>query len=417
MRHLLPRTDGRLQVINTSGVSIAAGAVVCSLDTFSNGLLCIKKAKGIAGSIPAVGFAVETIANGATGEIAEIGDIVDFDTSAWEVGDKLYVSTATAGSITNVRPSAPDYMQFVATVLVKSANGTIRIKIQGFQDGVYGAASLDSAGLVPLARLGSGTPDGTTVLAGSRTWVSTGGGGPHGHIESDIVGLETDLLSHELTASKEQVNGYAGLDAGGKLTGSRIPYGSTSTTACVGNDSRLSDSRTPTTHATSHKSGGSDAVKLDELAAPTDVTTLNASTSQHGLLPKLSGNALQFLNGTGGFTTPAAGDVVGPASAVDSNVAVYDGTTGKLLKDSGIALSSKQATSEKNAANGYAGLDASSKLTGTQQKYGILTNTACEGNDSRLSDSRTPTAHATTHGPGGSDPLPVFGRTFLLMGA
>jgi hypothetical protein len=48
---------------------------------------------------------------------------------------------------------------------------------------------------------------------------------------------------------------------------------------------------------TCHKSGGSDAIKLDELAAPTDVTTLNASTSAHGLMPKGDGNAVHFYNG------------------------------------------------------------------------------------------------------------------------
>ena len=32
------------------------------------------------------------------------------------------------------------------------------------------------------------------------------------------------------------------------------------------------------------------------------------------------------------------GDVVGPASAVDSNLAAFDGTSGKLIKDSGKAL-------------------------------------------------------------------------------
>ena len=33
--------------------------------------------------------------------------------------------------------------------------------------------------------------------------------------------------------------------------------------------------------------------------------------------------------------TPGTGDVDGPASAVDSRIAVFDGTTGKLLKDGG----------------------------------------------------------------------------------
>lgn len=53
-----------------------------------------------------------------------------------------------------------------------------------------------------------------------------------------------------------------------------------------------------------------------------------------------------------------------------------------------------QLRTEKNAASGYAGLSASSKLTGTQQVYGSASNTACEGNDSRLSDARTPAGSA-----------------------
>jgi hypothetical protein len=70
-----------------------------------------------------------------------------------------------------------------------------------------------------------------------------------------------------------------------------------------GNDARLSDSRTPITHATSHKTGGSDAIKLDELAAPTDVITLNAATGQHGLLKKLDNSANHFMDGQGNWNT------------------------------------------------------------------------------------------------------------------
>ena len=79
--------------------------------------------------------------------------------------------------------------------------------------------------------------------------------------------------------------------------------GTTAGTVAAGNDSRLSDARTPTAHATSHKSGGSDAIKLDELAAPTDITTLNATTSAHGLLPKLGGGTTNFLRADGSWAT------------------------------------------------------------------------------------------------------------------
>ena len=83
--------------------------------------------------------------------------------------------------------------------------------------------------------------------------------------------------------------------------------GGGATQACAGNDSRLSDARTPTTHAASHKTGGSDTIKLDEFAAPTDVTTLNASTSAHGLMQKYPGGTTTFLRADGAFATPAGG--------------------------------------------------------------------------------------------------------------
>lgn len=52
-------------------------------------------------------------------------------------------------------------------------------------------------------------------------------------------------------------------------------------------------------HASKHQAGGTDAIKLDDLATPDDNTDLNASTTRHGLLPKLSGNAAQSLRGDG----------------------------------------------------------------------------------------------------------------------
>jgi len=80
------------------------------------------------------------------------------------------------------------------------------------------------------------------------------------------------------------------------------------------------DSRTPSAHNTSHQSGGSDAIKLDDLAAPDDNTDLNVSTSAHGLTPKLSNVATQYLDGTGAYSVPAGGGG-GDADAIHDNVA------------------------------------------------------------------------------------------------
>ncbi len=55
----------------------------------------------------------------------------------------------------------------------------------------------------------------------------------------------------------------------------------------------------PAAHHTTHEAGGSDAIKLDDLAAPEDNTKLNATTARHGLFPKLSGNIGAFMRGDG----------------------------------------------------------------------------------------------------------------------
>lgn len=106
---------------------------------------------------------------------------------------------------------------------------------------------------------------------------------------------------YQLKAARGAANGYASLDAGTKVPIAQIPTGATGATVPFGNDARFTDARTPTAHAASHKSAGTDAIKLDELAAPTDVATLNATAAAHGLLPKLSGDAAQVLLGTGVF--------------------------------------------------------------------------------------------------------------------
>lgn len=84
-------------------------------------------------------------------------------------------------------------------------------------------------------------------------------------------------------------------------------FGSTSATFCEGNDSRLSDARTPTAHATTHQSGGSDPIKLDDFATPDDNTDLDASTSRHGLLLKLGGGTTNFLRADGTWSAPGSG--------------------------------------------------------------------------------------------------------------
>lgn len=124
-------------------------------------------------------------------------------------------------------------------------------------------------------------------------------------------------------------------------------YGALSNTICQGNDSRLSDARTPTSHATSHKSAGGDSIKLDELAAPTDVTTLDATTGAHGLLPKLGGGTTNFLRADGTWATPAGG-----SSATFNHETNYL-TLGASIDSDISTVLTNQPVSATNSPSGY----------------------------------------------------------------
>ena len=69
-------------------------------------------------------------------------------------------------------------------------------------------------------------------------------------------------------------------------------------------------------------------IKLDDLASPDDNTDLNASTSAHGLLPKLPNSATQFLNGVGTWATISSADLsdINITSATEGDILYYNGS-------------------------------------------------------------------------------------------
>jgi hypothetical protein len=55
----------------------------------------------------------------------------------------------------------------------------------------------------------------------------------------------------------------------------------------------------PAIHHTQHEAGGIDIIKLDDLGTPDDNTDLDATITEHGLLPKLSGLGTECFLGDG----------------------------------------------------------------------------------------------------------------------
>lgn len=112
------------------------------------------------------------------------------------------------------------------------------------------------------------------------------------------------------TVQKYEAGAWADVGAGGGAPSAHATShqnGGSDEISVAGLSGLLADGQTPLAHASSHASGGSDAVKLDDLATPDDNTDLNASTTRHGLLKKLSNVSTEYMDGTGAWSVPAGG--------------------------------------------------------------------------------------------------------------
>jgi hypothetical protein len=71
-----------------------------------------------------------------------------------------------------------------------------------------------------------------------------------------------------------------------------------------------------------------------------------------------------FLRGDGAWATPPSGtgDVVGPASSVNTRIATFNGTTGKLIQDSGFTTSSFAS-----ATHSHGNINSSGQITSATQ--------------------------------------------------
>ena len=129
-------------------------------------------------------------------------------------------------------------------------------------------------------------------------------------------------------------------------------FGSTAGTVCQGNDSRLSNARTPTSHASTHVTGGSDVI---------------ANAIANGNAGLMSGEDKAKLDGV-------------ESGAQVNTVASVAGKTGA------VALVPSDVGAEP----------AFTKNTAFNKNFGTAAGTVCQGNDARLSDARTPVSHSHT---------------------
>jgi hypothetical protein len=96
----------------------------------------LAQANNDANSADTIGVVYENINNNQTGKIVVVGELTGINTTGdlqgetWADGNVLYLSPTTAGSITNVKPSAPNHLVVLGYVVyAHQNNGKIYIKI------------------------------------------------------------------------------------------------------------------------------------------------------------------------------------------------------------------------------------------------------------------------------------------------
>lgn len=126
---------------NTSGASISNGTPVMFTGTVgASGKLTFGKAVADGSIHPEnmMGVATQDIDNNAFGYVTSFGLVRGLDTSGtpysetWNDGDLLYFDPATAGTWTNVQPSAPSISRAVAVVIYATSgnSGSIFVRME-----------------------------------------------------------------------------------------------------------------------------------------------------------------------------------------------------------------------------------------------------------------------------------------------
>lgn len=183
---------------NQTGSTIVNGKVV-GFAGASGGRLTGQKyiADGTMPSIYCIGVTTMDIETGKEGYVTTYGYVRDIDTSAWNVGDILYVSPTTAGEMTNVKPTVPNVTVPVAAVVVKDATaGVIMVRPTHTLPLYYGVFSDTTSQPISVVN----TPQAITF---NTTDVSNGvsRGSPTSRIVCANAGLYNFQFSMQLNSS------------------------------------------------------------------------------------------------------------------------------------------------------------------------------------------------------------------------
>jgi hypothetical protein len=135
---------------------------------------------------------------------------------------------------------------------------------------------------------------------------------------SDVSNPATALTNIGGVPTSRTISAGTGLTGGGDLTANRtltVSYGSSAGTACEGNDSRLTDSRQPTLHGSTHHTGGVDAIAPNNIGAAWEevLTTATIDVTAPDILLVAARNQRRIIQVNGSVTKtvtlPTSGNI------------------------------------------------------------------------------------------------------------
>jgi hypothetical protein len=135
---------------NNTGATIPIGSIVYINGQHSQFPTVALAQANSASTANAWGLVNTAIANNSYGDVVVLGKFTGLDTHLFNSGDLLYLSATTAGGLTNVAPSSPNYVVPIGYCIYSNpSQGVVSITVplppQGFAS-LYGTATLAQGG-------------------------------------------------------------------------------------------------------------------------------------------------------------------------------------------------------------------------------------------------------------------------------
>ena len=307
-------------------------------------------------SADTLGVVTETIATNQEGFIITVGQLEDINTTGslqgetWADGDVLYLSPTIPGAITKVKPTgATGHIVIIGYVEYAHANnGKIYVKIMNGWE-------LDELHNVYINAGTLANNDALIYESSTQLWKNKTIAQALGFTPEDVANKSTNTslgTSDTLYPTQNAVKTYAD-----NLLGNANALVYKGTIDCSTDPNYpAADAGWMYIASVAGKIGGASGVDVevgDMIICKTDGSP--------------SGNQATVGDNWNIIQKNIIGAVSGPGSSVNNNVAFFDGTTGKIIKDSGITLSGTNTGDQ--TLSGLGGIPTSRTITinGTTQ--------------------------------------------------